>query len=305
MSALAASRLASSFAIGVVGTLLCAAATSGAQATATTAPCREERQFTASDYWFWHAYLGVEQTSRGGVVRGHLKLDPGVCFTIAESELAKSVEHSFGVKRAVAEWLIRLTRDRDRWTSDEAMFSRRPIERLIGREFGSYAELRRWWEQNRDYLVWSDAAGHLVIDEEAKRTKTPIASLTPVQAISAETYWFYQGMGWVRTQTVEGNDLKADTWTGDHVRTIRVPKADVDVPATKLAGYRHAVEDIIVNRLTIPGIGDESRERLINRLKVLTDQAFSDTKSWTTWWNANRDRLRLSPDGQRLIAAAA
>jgi hypothetical protein len=267
------------------------------------APCREQRRFTADEYWFWEGYLGFEDVTRSnGVVAGRLKFDPGVCFTVPESALANRIERSFGYKRAVREWIARLPRDAQSWNAGDAPYIRRRIEELLGRSFGSWQELHESWEADREFLVWSDAAKHLVVDEEAKRTNTPIASLTPVQPIAADTYWFYEGMGWFRSAPeAEGADVKVVTWTGDHVKTVRAPGTALQDRAAREAGYRKSVEEIIVDRLTIPELGAEGRAKLIERLSQLTGQSFSDTRSWTAWWMANRDKLVLAPDGQRLV----
>jgi hypothetical protein len=266
--------------------------------------CQEERRFTGEQYWFWEGYLGI-----GDVVdvekerRGHLLSDRNICFTVQLDELQDSVVRVRGYKRAIEEWLKVLYGNKDKkWDSDtQQLAARNKIRSLTGQDFPSLAALRKWWADNSDYLVWSEDKKQLVVDDASKRTNSPIAPLNPIQNITAERYWFYDGMGWLKDLINENEYVRAKAWSGDEETQVRILKSDLADKRSKEAGYRQAVQHIILERLAVPELRNADLSDLIQRLRDITTETFGDRESWINWWQTNKNKLILSEDGKRLI----
>ena len=264
-------------------------------------PCREERQFSGSQYWFWEGYLGVtDVTDIDSERKGRLSNDPAICFRVPLTELDDHLARTRGYKESIVQWLERLPQEAGEWGKD-AQPARQKIRVLTGRDFSSLAEFQRWWEENNDYLLWSENAKQMVVDEQAKRTEVAIAPLESVYDITPERYWLFEGMGWLGNITENGDHLMARAWSGDREISVRVMKAALADRESKEKGYRSAVMDIIENRLMLTELGDESLKSLLPRLRELTGENFADRQSWIDWWNINKDSLVLSENGRHLV----
>src|SRR5882672_11409586 len=65
--------------------------------------CSDDRQFGASDYWFWEGYLGVKDARDvQGQRRGKLATDPSVCFHVELQGLNEPENRTEGYKRAIS-----------------------------------------------------------------------------------------------------------------------------------------------------------------------------------------------------------
>jgi hypothetical protein len=265
--------------------------------------CADIEQFTPDKYWLWEGYLGVQDVSdSGGERRGRLVNEPRKCFRVPLDQLQDPIARIRGYKQAVVEWVHWLSDDAKAWDKDSrTLAARQKLKALTGHDFSSKRELKSWWDENNDYLVWSDDAGHLVVDEEAKKGGKPIAPLNPVQEITAEMYWFYQGMGWVRESVIEDEHIRGRAWTGDRNIKFQTQTSKLGDRTNKEMGYSRALRKIIEERLPVPELGESGFRQLAQRLQALTGQNFQDRQSWIRWWNANQSRLVLSGDGEQLV----
>lgn len=260
-------------------------------------PCREEREFSAAEYWMWQGYLGVTQEhDAGGTRSGRLASDPGSCFRVNLEALKDPFERTRGYKRAVAEWLKVLLHG-----GADAELARRRIQALTGQPALTADDFKAWWIENNDYLRWSDRSQRLEIDAAAKAARSPIVPLQPTQAISAERYWYYEGMGWLRGLHRTDDALEGKAWTGETEIRVRVPSTVIGDRDAKEQGYRHAVQTMIEDRLRLSGLGERAAATLMARLREVTSESFEDRQAWITWWNRTKDSLALSQDGQRLV----
>lgn len=265
--------------------------------------CDQERQFSGTDYWFWQGYQGITDVRDQGNERlGRMAKDPSICFRAPLAEINDWMQRLRGYKGALKEGLKLLFQNRDQWDAPEVVAMRKRVAILTGHDFASFPEFQKWWLENNDYVVWSDAENHLVVDEAAKAAKTPIATLDPVYDIAADEYWFYEGHGWLKDVKDEGGYLRATAWAGDREKKIQVPQFLLAERAAKRKGYLQAVETIVEHTLTLRELGEPGAQELMQRLRAITAESFQDRQSWITWWNANKKNLVLSGDGQRLIA---
>lgn len=260
--------------------------------------CREERVFDGEQYWFHEAYWGV-----GGLVdtaserRGYLVSDPSICFRVQRSRLRDTGARTLGYKRAVAEWFNWLPQGNEAADTHEVRKAWLKIKSLLGIQFQSLLSLQRWWLENENYLVWSGAKKRLIIDEKAKRHKTAIFPLNPERDITAEEYWYYQGMEFLRDVRQEGEYVRARAWTGHHEMNVRVSRAALDDRTSREMGYRRVIQTRIEHLVQF---GARSLENVMRRLTELTGQPLREPGEWAIWWQKNKDNLVLSEDGKRL-----
>jgi hypothetical protein len=263
-------------------------------------PCAEQRVFTAEEYWFWDGYSGVTDVRDSeGIRKGRLAADVKVCFSVTVADTTDPMARTRGYREAVQEWFKALPREQRDWDSATAKTVRSRLETLTGLDLPSRQAWTDWWVANGRYLRWSSQQNHLVVDAEARQRGTPL--IDDRQEISAVNYWFYEGQGFVLEQRIEGAFVLARVFTGERTEEIRVPAAALQDRTTKEQGYRLAVERLIGERLSMPSLKGTELQQVIDRLSKLTGQTFQDRAPWLRWWEQNKNRLVLSPDGERLV----
>jgi hypothetical protein len=117
-----------------------------------------------SEYWFWKGYKGTssEVTLDDRIVL-RPAVDSSVCVSIPTQGIndPPSVESGYHYAARSWFWLI----DPEQWQSERTRQIRNELARLLGRDFSSYEELRSWWEQNGESLIWSSDHQLLEIPE--------------------------------------------------------------------------------------------------------------------------------------------
>ena len=142
-------------ALGEIGALL-----AGLLATAPPAlgfrgiGCLSVYSSKPSEYWFWKGYKGIssEVTLDDRIIL-RPALDSSVCVSIPTQGIndPPSIESGYHYAAHSWFWLV----DPEQWQSARTQQIRNELARLLGRDFSSYDELRSWWEQNSESLVWS------------------------------------------------------------------------------------------------------------------------------------------------------
>ena len=273
-------------------------------AEANDPECREVREFSGESYWLWQGYLGVENVvDEGLALKGRLSNDPGICFQVLRSEVDMPFAQTRGYKLAVLEWFKRLSPDpRQGETDADGLTARQNLKALTGQHFALRQEWTQWWVANNDYLLWSDASGHLIVDEKAKLAQAPIAE--EIGEISATQYWFWQARNWLKDIREDGAFIRGQGWTEHGYQKFRIPKGALTDRAAKEEGYKEAVKGYILGGVALPELKDAALEEFMARLRELTGESFQKREEWVEWWTEHKDRLVLSTDGQRLVAEA-
>jgi len=273
-------------------------------AEANDIECREVREFSGVNYWFWQGYLGVADVIDNGVaLTGRLSHEPGICFQVLRSELHEPFVRTRGYKLAVLEWFKRLPIEPEQWETDPAGRTAQQHLRILTRQdFSSREQWTRWWVENNDYLLWSDAAGHLIVDEKAKLAKSPIAE--EIGEITATQYWFWQARDWLKDTREDGAFIRGQGWTEHGYQKFRIPKGALTDRTAKEEGYKEAVKGYILGGVALPELKDAALEQFMARLRDLTGESYQKREEWVEWWNEHKDHLVLSTDGQRLVAEA-
>lgn len=116
--------------------------------------CLKVYSAKAPEYWFWKGYKGIssEATVDGKIIFCPT-IDSGVCVSIPTQAMDDPSAIEWGYHYAARSWFWLI--DPEQWESERTRQMRKELAGLLGRDFSSYDELRSWWEQNGESLVWS------------------------------------------------------------------------------------------------------------------------------------------------------
>lgn len=129
---------------------------------------QEEKEIDAQSYWYnvglerlqivseTDTYLIVEVQAKHGRVKSKVRKD-------AVARLDLKSEGFKQVVRELIDWL----------NTDASDFAQSKLQTLTGERFADPPAWNRWHEENADYLAWSESRGRFIVDEEAKKARTP------------------------------------------------------------------------------------------------------------------------------------
>lgn len=275
-----------------------------ASAASDPAPCARQETFSGSDYWFWEGYLGVtDVTAAEGEFRGRLEHDSKACFSASRDDVEKAFARTEGYKRAVAEWVKWLPKDTAAWYSNpQALMARQNLLELTGLELPSRAQWQEWVREHAAGLQYSATEGILIYSPDPQAAARHRRAETT--EIDAADYWFLYGRGWLDDLREEGGAVEARAWRPPHGHLrIRIAREETLDPGAKLEGFVLAARSLIFDGITLSYIEDRQLRRLMRQLEEITDQTFKQREEWLQWWQDNGNRLILSADGERLVAA--
>ena len=263
-------------------------------AFASATPCLEERSLTARDYWFWSAYLGVQDEKDTGPDRiGRLTHDPSICFHVPRSELDDPIARTRGLRRAVHEWLGRIAPRPEPWGKDaEAKDILTHLHTLTGRAFRSQAELTAWWVSSHEYLRWSKALGRLEVDRAARSAKSPVAP--EFETLTPQTYWYHLARGELEDVAPDGPRIQGRFWTLHGHRRFQIERAMLDAPEARTEGYTAAVESFLTV-MALDETDPTSKQEAKDTLHRLTGERFENAAEGWRWWSSHAEnRARLA-----------
>lgn len=267
----------------------------------TLQDCREWRDFSAVDYWFWDGYLGLTDLVDTGTKRqGRLAHEPSICFKVDLKNLDNWLARTKGYKRAIDEWFKWVPLGKESWSkSPKALQARKRIEEITGETFDSREEWKKWWIENSDYLIWSDKEARLVVSAQAKEAGRPIVE--EIEEISPSDYWYLFARGWLEDVKEQAGFIRAKAWIPpEGYQKVRVRKELLDNRQKKQEGYVRAMKNLILDGLALPQLQGKELEKVMARVRSLTDVNYESRDEWIQWWNNNQDSLVLSEDGERL-----
>lgn len=260
-------------------------------------PCREVRNLDAMQYWFWDAYFGHVDVHDFTHERwGRLAVEPTVCFRIALVIIDNPQLRTAGYRQAVTE-LLQWAQDDEEEAETERIF--RQLERITGEDFDSRAAWAEWWVESEPFVIWSPEDEKLVVVEDAQQAGEIVHE--DALMLEPEEYWFYEGRGWIVEGEVVGEQMFGSVTIPPHDFNFRISAADLQDRVAKERGYRRALDNLFVDGLLLPDLGESRVARIVGRLGALTGETHADRDAWVTWWQRNRERLVLSPAGDRLV----
>lgn len=127
--------------------------------------------------------------------------------------------------------------------------------------------------------------------------------------MSAERYWaHFIGPRNIWTESETDQFLCVAIQLEEGQERYRVDKRSLLDRRVKEEMFHAQVEgsvDFLQIQRTHSGDGSpEILEPHLQSLEQLTGLRFSSTQEWIDWFEANQERLRLSPDGERLIVSS-
>lgn len=281
--------------------------------------CKEKREISPTNYWFWQAYPGVVDVAQAdGKLTG--RLDHGgrsLCFSLDLKMLEDKDSKLLGYKKAVGE-LYRLQRASEevleyyKWDQrDKAIIASleaeiktidQRIKALIGVDIPAENGFVEWWKNNEDYMYLSDDGTRLLLDTEAKQAAKPIQDTNPEREVTAADYWWLSSEPEYK-QTKETEYYIHGELTRDHfLEKIRVEKSKLNDLGIKEQVYKTKLSDEILYFKNAPDAKQLSYLQFANaRLKNITGLSFADGQLWINWWEKNKDKLKLRKDGSILI----
>lgn len=282
----------------VAGLILLPAAPAAAQRQGQGARCRELRTLDAMEYWFWDAFSGLANVIDINQERlGRLAVDRSICFRIALITLENPQQKNAGIRQAVSELIMWVAdADVDKDAAERAMDR---LEQITGEKFDTYAEWTEWWKPRSNFVLWSDEEKRLIVVTSAMEAGETIHD--EAMLLTAEEYWFYAGRGWVLKSAPVGDYVLGTVLIPPHDFSFRIEATELDGRDAKDRGFRHALENMIVDGLLSPELRDGDLQSIIQQITVLTGESYVDRDSWVAWWNTYGDRLVLSSAGDRLI----
>ena len=284
------------------------------------AACTTTTEIPVEAYWAAELYPGVEQVKDEASERRGF-FSPGAqgrCFRVLLAELADPDQRVRGYEQAIAEMGSYLGsgdptafRPLDKLKAPalrqfDPAFNWPRVRAILDRDFPTVEAFRTWFEENKDYLYWSDEKHALVPDEAAKAAGRPRIEADLVQLDPGE-YWFLQGVGNVVGAHEEDGLLRAEcTWPqGARRSRCSIPKDQLSDRKAREAGYRRAAQYLVESfdpGPDRPPLPPEFAKALSDRLDALTQAGLSSAAAWRRWWNENKGRLELAPDGTHLVA---
>jgi uncharacterized membrane protein len=116
------------------------------------------------EYWFWKGYKGISsEVSLDDRILIRPTVDSSACVSIPTQGINDPPSIELGYHYAARTWFWLI--DPEQWESERTTQIRKELARLLGRDFSSYDELRSWWEQNGESLIWSSDHQLLEIPE--------------------------------------------------------------------------------------------------------------------------------------------
>jgi hypothetical protein len=261
--------------------------------------CREVRSLDALQYWFWDGYSGLVDVHDFTHERwGRLGLEPSICFRIALVLVDDPQQKSAGYRQAVNELIQWVVDDGDA-DDDNAKLAATQLKRLTGEDFDTPADWSTWWEESRDFVMWSEDKERLVVVTEALASGEVVHDNALL--LDAEEYWFDAARGWMSATAPVGEYVFGSVLIPPHDFNFRAYSDQLDDRGAKERGYRRALENLFVDGLLLSDLAGKGLETVIGQISSLTEESFVDRGSWVAWWNRSRDRLTLSADGTRLV----
>lgn len=301
--------------------------------------CAQSYSSQPYEYWFWKGYKGVSrEVLNEDPIIFRPAVNPNFCITVPEQKLRDRESIDRGYRLAARTWIYLI--DPDQWESESTRVKRDGVARLIGHDFSSYEELTAWWEQNSEFLTWSDENHWLEIRKTDWQIAHPNAwSLPPDESVVERLRdqgpaWFYWSDFQVNDPGLFGSAIldrearlrglklfvsdSIEVLTGDRQRRTREY-------LLRLTGKEYTTEDEwydalhaipfndpryneswkatgMVADLCLRGqSGIHCPAAALKLLKELTGNPFDSPQQWVQWWHNNARRIELSLDGRTLL----
>ena len=237
--------------------------------------CTSAYSTIPAEYWFWQAYKGVRsrsQSSDGIIFRP--ATDSSVCIVIDGKSMSfwsDPKQITLGYAEAARSWFWLI--EPDEWESTRTKEIRLELTRLLGKEFSSYADLEKWWNQNNEHLVWSGKDEFLEVHEatpqELAHSYTYRLAHPPTVLTAVETFRVHSYLA--SSQMASG---KVEELTGSFHAALYDREA-------RLRGLKLAAGDFI------DVLNGERERRAREFLESVTGKRFATKAEWENFFSGN------------------
>ncbi len=140
--------------------------------------CDSYKEFSAEAYWSsFYELPFVAEKADGEYIYALSRWRDTRCIKVKKDTLEEIGPHTRSAKYWMKIWINRSDYDRGLYTvagEDGKSHNIGPkiidqMHEVSGLRFKEQREWQRWWKENRDFLVWSNEKGVLVIDDQAKQ----------------------------------------------------------------------------------------------------------------------------------------
>lgn len=282
--------------------------------------CKSYCSINAKTLWFYEAqFIYVERFSRGW---GFLKSDPTVCFLIygysgfvwnypgpGKDQIKYSEEiliRTQGYVNALEKWAYWQPLDfhPPDWPGQTTIRER--IKQLTGIHFANRKDLKKWYQDNEHYLIWSEEKSLLVVEEELKK-KGEKAHDFPKRQLQSEEFWkaYVLGFGdeWKTDKYINGEILDRHTGFYDYKASLSVLK---DFKAKKKA-YQKLVSVCVGVMKRFKNLDDAMKDQFQflsckRVLRRISGRKFKDPQQWVHWYEeSNKFGFTLSEDKKYIV----
>jgi len=182
------------------------------------------------------------------------------------------------------------------------------VKKVMDVPFATGDELASWFDENKNYLYWSDSEKRLVLDGRAKAAGRPLVDLAPAD-VDASYYWYAQGVGNVSDVRDEEEYIRGRLVDpeGGRERPFRVTKAAAGDRTAREQGYKRAIAFFVKlladDEANPPGsrLRPEQRRHFMSRLQELTGVKLARPRDWVEWWKRNSEKLGLDASGKHVV----
>jgi hypothetical protein len=274
--------------------------------------CEFVRDVSAEKFWFSDVYEGFQDIEkRGSFLIGIPNLRFFSCNRMPlhnKEDLRAKTKGYRGAIWELLEWdwskaeASELTSEHDR---NLFTLTKKRVQEGTGRELISQEVFLTWWKDNHRYSKWSNEKNRLVVDESAKGNKDPL--FYGISQVTGRDFWFTFARGELSNITVVkdfayGSRTNLD---GRYTGKFKVPLDQYEDREQKERGYLDAM-NVAINffqPLGSPILNENINviDSFIKMLQFYTNKAFDKREEWVDWWNENKESLRLSDDGQKIV----
>ncbi len=190
---------------------------------------------------------------------------------------------------------------------------RMKLKDITGITFRNQIELIKWFKENETYLFWHPSLSKLRLNKDRKRNRNSYPKRRFYEFgkdsssdLDRAFYWWSKAMGWIFSEWKAGKFFKGIRFDLNSSRTnIYQYKINRSLLKKHIKTKEKTYIEYIRSHIEFfnnPKKPLGPSLRTINRLKYVTDQNFDTKKEWIEWYQKNKDRLKLSDDGGKIVA---
>ena len=288
--------------------------------------CKWSWMLSPQSYWFKQAQYEVKGTLYKDIIQSTRK--KGLCYFFYWDQFFvgfgyryypdlawEDVVHTFGY----LDYIEKVIHEEDLgstpkgWPKGKTVRMR--LKDITGVTFQNKLKLIVWFKEYERYLFWSKPHNRLHYDPERKENKNPYPKRTfgeywRDEPLYIKIFWSIKTRGWVLSEWKTSKFIKG---TYHSIYQRRLDLRQFKIKRSLLKKHIKLKKEVyleflqeLIQKLDNPEqfslIPEKNNYYAIDRLQFLTDQTFETKKEWIEWYEKNKGHLRLSEDGEKIVA---